>query len=179
MLSNKKTLLFVILLFISSLLFNLRTIGFGVPEFSNGQSRTIYWFNDEDKEVEQIKSLLMPKTEMLFFNYPPFQYMLVDLVYAPARIISQSILSDRPVDVSPQGLYRAFRLHSPVLIFLIGERLYKRCGLFASLLFAVTPLAVMLSKEMKPIALAGTLLLAAIYVSMLQMVSDCPGKSLY
>ena len=165
--SKNKQNLFLLILFISSFFFNILTIDFGLPQSArNGEQKTIFWFNDEDKEVEHIKSLLEPRTEMLHFNYPPFQYILVSLIHAPSRIISGQLPGDASVCLTSRFLSALAVALATLLMYLIGEKLLPRCGLFSSLLFAVTPLAVMLAREMKPIALGGTLLLGAVLLAL-------------
>lgn len=142
-------------------------ITFGLPNLFQFKGAVVdYWFNDEVKELEHIKSLLTPKAEMLHFNYPPLQYLLVSAVLLPGRLINGTPPEDWIISFVSRILSALAVVGSAVLLFLIGRRIEYAGGFAAALLLSVSPIAALLGKDVKPIALSGFLILVATYLAL-------------
>jgi hypothetical protein len=162
---DSRDALLALLLGAGALAFQIQHLAFGLPEAYNFHGFLVpSWFPDESKEIAQIQSLLAPKTSLVFFSYPPFQYLIVAFVLLPLRLLEGQLPPEWMLALTSRYVSAISVAGSSALICLIGSRFNRVAGAIAGALFAVSPIAALIGRDTKPIALGGLMLLAGIWM---------------
>jgi hypothetical protein len=164
--NDRQKRIILLLVFFCSFCFQLKTITFGLPGIVAFSGNPVpFWFNDEIKEIEHIKSYLEPRATFLHFNYPPLQYLLVSAALYPKRLLDGAMPPDWILALTSRVISALSIALSSSLISAIGFQFSIATGLFAAAFATVSPIMIMTAKDTKSIALGGMFLLLAIYYS--------------